>query len=250
MANFKPFRDYILHRLAIIIDKYKPKSPFLDVGGGSGYTTEFLLKKQLTGKYIDVSEDACKVAADRLKEFDVELENKSVFEETGRYNTIVCFDVLEHIEDDSGFVRQLTGLCENGGYLVFTVPINQREYRWDDSYYGHLRRYNPDKLIELFQQHGLYVEQAREIAFPIFWCLRRLYMRFFPAKEGDGEKLELTKQSSCQNAWCSLLCHDLLVSKALWWPVFMIQDRISNLKRGNEAMIVLRYDKPAAQQGT
>ena len=54
---------------------------------------------------------------------------------------IGVFDVVEHIEDDLGFLRHLWDLLEPGGMLYLTVPAYNFLWSHEDVDAGHFRRY-------------------------------------------------------------------------------------------------------------
>ena len=79
-----------------------------------------------------------------------------------RFDTIVCVNVLEHIEDD---VKALALFREvvagtNGKVLIF-VPAVQRIYGPHDAALGHHRRYSRRSLSAAFTAAGLVTESIR-----------------------------------------------------------------------------------------
>jgi SAM-dependent methyltransferase len=69
--------------------------------------------------------------------------------------TIVCSEVLEHIDDDQGAIRELARVLRPGGRLILTVPLHQYYWRGDDTAVGHFRRYNPEFLTRDLASAGL-----------------------------------------------------------------------------------------------
>jgi ubiquinone/menaquinone biosynthesis C-methylase UbiE len=73
-----------------------------------------------------------------------------------RFDTIVCVNVLEHIEDD---VQALTLFREvvaaTGGKVLIFVPAVQRLYGPHDAALGHHRRYSKGSLAGAFRAAGL-----------------------------------------------------------------------------------------------
>lgn len=57
------------------------------------------------------------------------------------YDTVVCSEVIEHVEDDGGFVKGLMAIAKTK--LVLTTPNR----KVDDP--GHLRLYTPDMIEDL-----------------------------------------------------------------------------------------------------
>ena len=79
-----------------------------------------------------------------------------------RFDTVVCVNVLEHIEDD---VRALTlfreAVAPPGGQVVIFVPAVQRLYGPHDAALGHHRRYSKRTLRAAFTAAGLGVVSMR-----------------------------------------------------------------------------------------
>jgi len=73
-----------------------------------------------------------------------------------RFDTIVCVNVLEHIEDDVSALR-LFGevVAATGGKVLVFVPAVQRIYGPHDAALGHHRRYSKPSLAAAFRAAGL-----------------------------------------------------------------------------------------------
>ena len=76
------------------------------------------------------------------------------------FDAVCCFDVIEHVDDDHGAVRALTGLLVPGGYLVATVPAYQWMWSHHDTLHHHKRRYTRVEMVRLFEGAGLKVRKA------------------------------------------------------------------------------------------
>jgi SAM-dependent methyltransferase len=66
-----------------------------------------------------------------------------------QYDAILYIDVLEHIEDDAGEVRNAVRRLRPGGRLIILAPAHQYLYSAFDKAIGHYRRYNLARLREL-----------------------------------------------------------------------------------------------------
>jgi 2-polyprenyl-3-methyl-5-hydroxy-6-metoxy-1,4-benzoquinol methylase len=72
-----------------------------------------------------------------------------------RFDTVVCVNVLEHIEDDAAALRTFKDvLIPNGRVLIF-VPAVQAAYGPLDAELGHHRRYSKPTLARAFADAGL-----------------------------------------------------------------------------------------------
>jgi SAM-dependent methyltransferase len=74
-------------------------------------------------------------------------------------DTIVCFNVLEHIEDDQKVLRLLSEVVRAGCRLVFLVPFNPKLYSRFDKEIGHFRRYSKGELEGKMRDAGFEVER-------------------------------------------------------------------------------------------
>jgi 2-polyprenyl-3-methyl-5-hydroxy-6-metoxy-1,4-benzoquinol methylase len=79
-----------------------------------------------------------------------------------RFDTIVCVNVLEHIEDHIRALRLFRELvAPTGGRVLIFVPAVQAAYGPLDAALGHHRRYSKPMLRSAFAAAGLEVENIR-----------------------------------------------------------------------------------------
>lgn len=76
---------------------------------------------------------------------------------------IGVFDVVEHIEDDVGFLNHLWELLIPGGMLYLTVPAYQSLWSQEDVDGGHFRRYTLSNLICRMGKSGFKVSYSSYI---------------------------------------------------------------------------------------
>ena len=73
-----------------------------------------------------------------------------------RFDTIVCINVLEHIENDLQALRLFRELVAGtGGNVLIWVPAVQAAYGPLDAALGHHRRYTKRSLAKVFESAGL-----------------------------------------------------------------------------------------------
>lgn len=140
----------------------------LEVGAGTGTITQFLRDRDRTL--------ATDVDAQYLHLLNRRFENYSNVSATlydlsqppppdvtaQKYDTIICLNVLEHIEDDRGALERMFELLEPGGKLVLLVPAHGVLYGEIDQAIGHYRRYERDALARLLDGVGF---QSDELFF-------------------------------------------------------------------------------------
>jgi len=76
----------------------------------------------------------------------------------GQMDTVVCLNVVEHIEDDLGALRNIHAALVEGGRAIILVPEGQSIYCSLDEELGHFRRYSEDQLRGRMVQAGFKVE--------------------------------------------------------------------------------------------
>src|SRR5262245_15232047 len=138
------------------IERYGLRGPFLEIGCGRGDVSAHLAAKGWTGTAIDFSETAIAEATANLRRFpDVTVARMTLADVTGTYPCVLLFDVLEHVDDDRAALRSIERLVAPGGHLLIAVPTNPREWRWDDDFYGHFRRYTVAELEAKLADAGM-----------------------------------------------------------------------------------------------
>jgi glycosyltransferase involved in cell wall biosynthesis/phospholipid N-methyltransferase len=76
----------------------------------------------------------------------------------GQMDTVVCLNVLEHIENDAATLASIRTLLAPEGRLILLVPNDPRAYGTIDKEIGHFRRYTPAGLRTLVTDAGFVVE--------------------------------------------------------------------------------------------
>ncbi len=79
------------------------------------------------------------------------------------FDTVVCFNVLEHIRDDLGTMRHLYGLIRPGGSLLVLVPAHPVAFGSLDVILGHERRYRRRVLAERLRAAGFETPTVRYV---------------------------------------------------------------------------------------
>jgi glycosyltransferase involved in cell wall biosynthesis len=75
------------------------------------------------------------------------------------FDTVVCLNVLEHVEDDTGALSQMQRLLAPGGRVILLVPAHPSLYSNLDREVGHYRRYSRGSLVAVARAAGLEVER-------------------------------------------------------------------------------------------
>jgi SAM-dependent methyltransferase len=75
-------------------------------------------------------------------------------------DSILCSNVLEHIEDDRAVIAHADQVLKPGGNMIFIVPRGEKLYSSLDSAIGHYRRYDKQELTSLFNDFDYKVEEC------------------------------------------------------------------------------------------
>ena len=73
----------------------------------------------------------------------------------GGYGLLIAMDVLEHLDDDSGTLREWLSTLLPGGLVFITVPAFPVLWSYHDEILGHKRRYTKGSLIQVARHAGL-----------------------------------------------------------------------------------------------
>ena len=157
----------------------------LEVGAGTGAMTRFLSARDL----VVASDVDPKYVAMLRSMFDT---NRHVqarrFDVTGDpipdagadgFDTVLCVNVLERIEDDVGALRRLYEALAPGGRIVVIAPALHRLYGDIDAAIGHRRRYERAELEAKLAQAGFTVEHSStfNVVGAIGWYLNSRLLR-------------------------------------------------------------------------
>jgi SAM-dependent methyltransferase len=74
-------------------------------------------------------------------------------------DTVICLNVLEHIEDDHAGLANIFSALSPGGRAIVLVPEGQSVFGTIDEALGHFRRYSEAELKDKMEQAGFQVEQ-------------------------------------------------------------------------------------------
>ena len=126
----------------------------LEVGCGVGNFSRFLLESPRVRSLhcIDISNAAIAYCREHFQNDKIRFDRMGVDELKGKYDTIICLNVLEHIEDDIQSLHHMISLLQPGGFLFLLVPAHSWLFcRWDEAA-GHWRRYNKRGVLRVLRQ--------------------------------------------------------------------------------------------------
>lgn len=143
-------------------------SRILEVGCGTGAITQHLLASGATVVGVDLREDylqVCREAFDSTERFtaarcDVQSAEFVGLQKHGP-DTVVCANVLEHVEDDRLAIGNMASVLPGGGNLIVVVPALRWLWGTLDEALSHRRRYEPQGIRDALEDAGLEVVVIR-----------------------------------------------------------------------------------------
>ena len=79
----------------------------------------------------------------------------------GRHDLVLLLDVLEHVQDDRTFLREIAQQrMEAGGRILISVPAWQGLFTSHDTFLHHFRRYSPQQARAVIEGAGLRIEAS------------------------------------------------------------------------------------------
>ena len=74
-------------------------------------------------------------------------------------DSILCSNVIEHIQDDQAVVHNADAVLKPGGRMIFIVPRGEKLFSSLDTAIGHVRRYDQARLTTLFTNLDYEIEE-------------------------------------------------------------------------------------------
>ena len=150
---------YYKAKLAALIDTVSDLRirHVLDVGAGSGYFSKALLRDT-------DAEDAVCVDLGYPENRDEQIAGKALtFRnslDTSDADLVLMMDVIEHVADDVGIVKDYASKVQSGTRFVVTVPAFMWLWSGHDVFLEHYRRYTLQQLETVLKAAGLQIEQG------------------------------------------------------------------------------------------
>src|SRR6266849_5399404 len=138
----------------------------LEIGAGIGNLTRALLPRRKRYVATDIDSEHLARLATRFQHRPnlllrcCNLERPADFTELSEsMDSVICLNVLEHVEDDMQGLRNIHSVLRPGGRAIILVPHGQEIFGTLDVALGHYRRYAHAELKEKMEKAGFRVER-------------------------------------------------------------------------------------------
>ena len=158
----------------------------LDIGSGSGALSRQIEKhSNWTIDCVDMNQSILeKNFRKRGSNYIYNIHDKNnMFQE--KYNLVIIFDVIEHIENVPKFLESAKFHLKKNGLILINVPSIPSLYSVYDQQMGHFRRYNKKKLISEFKDLDINIIDLKFWGFSLipFLFMRKIILIFLKIKE-------------------------------------------------------------------
>lgn len=167
---------YYSHKFWFIKKVFMPRAEkprkLIDIGAGSALFSSELLRLYLVDSVVAVDTGYEEDYTDSAS--GIEFRRHSDFQ---GFTDYLLTDVLEHVENDLGFLSEIVHEAPSNSQFVITVPALMSLWSNHDVFLKHYRRYTEKELEDLVIQSGLTVDSCRYTygtVFPLAYLQRRL----------------------------------------------------------------------------
>jgi len=141
----------------------------LEVGAGIGTFTLRLAAQGIRVTALEPDERLADILEERtrhLRGVDVvreDIEGPTPERLGGRFDSVICFNVLEHIADDKEALTTMRHSLKKSGELMLLAPAHQFLFGETDRAVHHERRYDSRGLSRLLSEVGLEIVQLQYV---------------------------------------------------------------------------------------
>lgn len=176
----------------------------LDVGAGSGFFTKQLMKTNpdADAVCVDTGYDG-----ERTEAMDGRRIRYKKQCDKSAADLVLLMDVLEHVDDDIGLLKQYIGRVAPGTYFLISVPAFAFLWSGHDVFLEHKRRYNLKTIESVVVESGLKIERLSFfflLVFPLACLTRLAEKRLKPTQ--TGRQSQLMQHSRLVNTVLYSLC--------------------------------------------
>lgn len=191
--------------IAAAVRNYPPRGhePIFDIGGGNGFVSMGLERAGFKTALVEPGLRGASNAKQRGLQTVICATTTSAGFRKSMLEAVGLFDVIEHIDDDLQFLREMRGLLKPGARLYATVPAYPMLWSGEDEEAGHFRRYTRASIERVLERAGFSVDYSTYIF--RFLPLPILLLRALPYRLGIGRSVGARDPASDHQAGGGLM---------------------------------------------
>lgn len=158
MSEFREWKKKPSQLKLRYLDKFVVGKKVLDIGCGMGFYSEYLANKGFDVTAVDTE----KQFVPKRSKFELASAKDLSFEDEA-FDTVLLFDVLEHVEDEKRVLREVKRVCRER--LICSVPNRNDEFlpRYNLTFKHHKdkthrREYTQSEIESRLKEFGFYTK--------------------------------------------------------------------------------------------
>ena len=169
-------RDFMLGRKYALVNKVAKGKRLLDYGTGTGYFTDYMLRKGYEARGIEIDENARKYGREK---FGIIVDApEALFDDftSDAFDVISLWHVLEHLYDPIKYLNRFSEILSERGKLIIAVPNHRStdaaSYGADWAAYDvprHLWHFSPATMRRMMKKAGFRVVATRHMPLDPFY---------------------------------------------------------------------------------
>jgi SAM-dependent methyltransferase len=207
----------------------------LDIGAGIGSITQYFVDDAEFVLATDIFENQLSIITERFRGCNIKtlllnIETDDI-KKLKQYNfdTIVCINVLEHLENDLNALLKMKDIVASGGRIIIMVPAGSKLFNNMDKSAGHHRRYDKEDLKRLAEKAEL------KIIYHSYFNMFGILPYYLKGRTLAGENGAITYSSTLNN----------INSKFYNFATVLLEpvERIFNVPFGLSEIVVLEQNR-------
>lgn len=165
--------------ILLLLRRHAPApASFMEIGCGTGFVLSGIASAfpATTLSGAEFHADGLAYAAQRVPGAQLmQMDARNIPFES-HFDALGAFDVLEHIEEDTAALAQMSAALKPGGILLLTVPQHPGLWSSQDDRACHVRRYTAAELKQKVSSAGFEVVDSGSfvvLLLPLMWLSRR-----------------------------------------------------------------------------
>lgn len=182
--DFEKNNPWYIARRELIIKLLRDRKDkiIFDLGAGSGFIVSFLKKKGFKKVFgAEYSKDFINYE----KPFILNSPLNHLPLKDGSADVVLCLDVLEHLKNDKGAIKEISRILKKGGIAIITVPALKLLWSVHDEINNHFRRYEKKELNRLLKKEFRIIKQTY---WNFFLFLPIALMKFYKRKDSSNKR--------------------------------------------------------------
>jgi SAM-dependent methyltransferase len=162
-------RRQVLYDILKNLPSFGDCNKYIEIGYGTGIFAYEFYRMGFDVYGYDSSKSAYNTAQELFNSDKqrLKLKNELHDEDKSAYDILGAYEVLEHIENDVGVLREWRELLNEKGLLLLSVPAHMKNFGLRDKWAGHFRRYEKENLHKLLTDSGFEVVRLISYGFPL-----------------------------------------------------------------------------------